>query len=133
MFIHISGQYIIYGAIDCSLRVLGSQFDLDPGKLSDLERRSAQTSTDLRDLLLDECFRQGKIKSWQPEFVTVLEKPALGQRSIADEIRKKFSESTGLNGFCCLIYQHYCHNSSVTLAIPDINGNIRVIFFINGQ
>ena len=79
-----------FTTIDCSLRALGSQFDLDQGKLSDLERRSAQTSTDLRELLLDECFKQEKIKSWQ-QFVTVLEKPALGQRSIADEIRKKFS------------------------------------------
>ena len=79
-----------FKTIDCSLRVLGSQFGLDPGKLSDLERCSAQTSTDLRDLLLDECFRQEKIKSWQ-QFVTVLQKPALGQRSIADEVKKKLS------------------------------------------
>ena len=79
-----------FRTIDCSLRVLGSQFRLDPGNLNDLERRSAQTSTDLRELLLDECFKQEKIKSWQ-QFVTVLQKPAVGQRSIVDEIRKKFS------------------------------------------
>ena len=63
----------------------------------------------------------------------VLEKLALGQRSIADEIRKKFSELTGLDGLGCLIHQHYCHNSYVTLVIHNINGNIRVIFIINGQ
>ena len=79
--------------IDCSLRVLGSQFDLEPSKLSDLEHQAAQGPMDLRLLLLDECFKQEKIKSWY-QFVTVLEKPALDQRTIAGEIRRRFSSVT---------------------------------------
>ena len=78
-----------FTTIDCSLRVLGSQFGLDPGKLTDLER-SAQSSSDLRERILEECFKQEKITSWY-QFVTVLEKPALSQKSIADDVRKRFS------------------------------------------
>jgi hypothetical protein len=76
--------------IDCSLRVLGSQFGLEPSKLSDLEHQAAQGSMNLRLLLLDECFTQEKIKSWH-QFVTVLGKPALDQRTMAGEIRRRFS------------------------------------------
>ena len=78
-----------FTTIDCSLRVLGSQFRLDPGKLTDLER-SAQSSSDLRERILEECFKQEKITSWY-QFVTVLEKPALSQKSIADDVRRRFS------------------------------------------
>ena len=76
-----------FTTIDCSLRVLGSQFGIDPGKLTDLERCSAPS--DLRLLLLDECFKLEKITSWH-QFVTVLEKPALNQNGIADDIRRRF-------------------------------------------
>ena len=76
--------------MDCSLRVLGSQFGLEPSKLSDLEYQAAQDPMNLRLLLLDECFKQEKIKSWL-QFVTVLEKPALDQRTIAGEIRRRFN------------------------------------------
>ena len=39
-----------FARIDCSLRVLGSQFGLEPSELTDLERFSANTSTDMRQL-----------------------------------------------------------------------------------
>ena len=75
--------------IDCSLRVLGSQFGLETSKLTDLEHQ-ATDPMNLRQLLLDECFKQEKITSWH-QFVTVLERPALDQRSIANEVRRRFS------------------------------------------
>ena len=81
-----------FAKIDCSLRVLGSQFGLEPSRLTDLERLSAQTLMDNRQLLLEECFKLEKITSWH-QFVSVLEKPAVDQRSIADDIRRRFSLS----------------------------------------
>ena len=78
--------------IDCSLRVLGSQFGIEPSKLTDLERRSGQALMDLRQLLLDECFKLEKITSWR-QFVTVLEKPIVKEQSIADDIRSRFNLS----------------------------------------
>lgn len=117
--------------IDCSLRVLGSQFGLDPSKLTDLERCSAPA--DLRQLLLDECFRQEKITSWH-QFVTVLEKPALNQKSIANRIRKRFGgqlfSRQDLNGFICLIYDS--HKPYVSTRIHIIHGGIRIVFIIIG-
>ena len=79
-----------FANIDCSLRVLGSQFGLEPSRLTDLERLSAQTFMDHRQLLLEECFKQEKITSWH-QFMKVLEKPAVNQKSIADDIRRRFS------------------------------------------
>ena len=81
-----------FAKIDCSLRVLGSQFGLEPSKLTDLERLSAQTLMDHRQLLLEECFKHEKITSWH-QFVTVLEKPAVCQKSLAEDIRRRFSFS----------------------------------------
>ena len=78
--------------IDCSLRVLGSQFGIEPSKLTDLERRSGQALMDFRQLLLDECFKLEKITSWH-QFVTVLEKPIVNEQSIADDIRSRFHMS----------------------------------------
>ena len=73
--------------IDCNLRVLGSQFGLEPSELTDLELRSVQTSTDFRMLLLDKCFEKEKITSWE-QFVSVLEKPVLIQTGVSMEIRR---------------------------------------------
>ena len=73
--------------IDCNLRVLGSQFGLEPSELTDLELRSVQTSTDFRLLLLNKCFEKEKITSWE-QFVSVLEKPVLIQAGVAMEIRR---------------------------------------------
>ena len=78
--------------IDCSLRVLGSQFGIEPSKLTDLERRSGQALMDFRQLLLDECFKLEKITSWH-QFVTVLEKPIVNEKSIAVDIRSRFNLS----------------------------------------
>ena len=76
--------------IDCSLRVLGSQFGLEPSELTDLERSSTNMSTDLRQLLLDKCFNKEKITSLE-QFASVLEKPALNQTGLAKEIRNRLS------------------------------------------
>ena len=86
-----------FAKIDCSLRVLGSQFGLEPSRLTDLERLSAQTLMDNRQLLLEECFKLEKITSWH-QFVSVLEKPAVCQKSIADDIRRRFSLSRQVSG-----------------------------------
>ena len=75
--------------IDCSLRVLGSQFGLEPSELTDLERQSAQN---LRQLLLNKCFSKEKITSME-QFASVLDKPALKQYGIARDIRKRFGPS----------------------------------------
>ena len=73
--------------IDCNLRVLGSQFGLEPSELTDLELRSVHTSTDFRMLLLNKCFEKEKITSWE-QFVSVLEKPVLIQTAVAKEIKR---------------------------------------------
>ena len=78
--------------IDCSLRVLGSQFGLEPSELTDLERQSAQTAINLRQLLLNKCFSKEKITSME-QFASVLEKRALKQHGIARDIRKRFGPS----------------------------------------
>ena len=79
-----------FARIDCSLRVLGSQLGLEPSELTDLERFSLNTSTDLRQLLLDKCFNKEKITSLE-QFASVLEKPALNQTGLAKEIRNRLS------------------------------------------
>ena len=79
-----------FARIDCSLRVLGSQFGLEPSELTDLASFSTQTSTDMRQLLLDKCFNKEKISSLE-QFASVLEKPALNQTGLAKEIRNRLS------------------------------------------
>lgn len=78
-----------FKTVGCNLRVLGSQLGLEPSELNDLDRRAARERTDLTELLLEECFKKEKITSWH-EFVTVLEKPALAENSIAKDIRSRF-------------------------------------------
>ena len=78
-----------FSRIDCSLRVLGSQFGLEPSELTDLENRSAQTSINPRELLLEECFTKEKITSMD-QFVSVLDRRILRQTAITNEIRKSF-------------------------------------------
>ena len=56
--------------LDCNLRVLGSQLGLKTSELNNLDRRSEREGTDLKELLLDECFKKEKITSWL-QFVTV--------------------------------------------------------------
>ena len=75
-----------FSNMDCSLRVVGSQFGLEPSELTDLENRSAQTSI---SLLLDKCFTKEKITSMD-QFVSVLDRRILRQTAITNEIRKSF-------------------------------------------
>ena len=75
--------------VGCNLRVLGSQLGLEPSELNELDRRSEREGTDIIELLLEECFKKEKIKSWY-QFVTVLEKPALAQNNIVKDIRSRF-------------------------------------------
>jgi hypothetical protein len=83
--------------IRCNLRVLGSQLGLEPSELNDLDHRSEREGTDLRELLLEECFKKEKITSWH-QFVTVLEKPALAQNSIVKDIRSRFLDLRQYSG-----------------------------------
>lgn len=78
-----------FDRVTCSLRVLGSQLGLEPYELDDLERMSAQTLSNPRQLLVDECFKKEKLTSWH-QLATVLEKPALRQRKIASDIRRQY-------------------------------------------
>ena len=75
--------------VGCNLRVLGSQLGLEPSELNDLDRRSEREGTDIVELLLEECFKKEKIKSWH-QFVNVIEKPALAQNNIVKDIRSRF-------------------------------------------
>ena len=62
---------------------------LEPSEVNELDRRSEREGTDIIELLLEECFKKEKIKSWH-QFVTVLEKPALAQNNIVKDIRSRF-------------------------------------------
>ena len=81
-----------FSEVTCNLRVLGSQLGLKPYELDDLRLRE---QSDPRQILVDECFNKDKITSWQ-ELVNVLEKPALNQGAIADQIRGKFLRQSSL-------------------------------------
>ena len=81
-----------FSEVTCNLRVLGSQLGLKPYELDDLRLRE---QSDPRQILLDECFNKDNITSWQ-ELVSVLEKPALNQGAIADQIRGKFLRQVSL-------------------------------------
>ena len=75
-----------FSALTCNLRVLGSQLRLEPYELDDLW---SQKPSDIRQRLLEECFKKEKITSWQ-QFVDVLEKPSVSQQAIAEKIKERY-------------------------------------------
>ena len=81
-----------FSEITCNPRALGSQLGLKPYELDDLRLRE---QSDPWQILVNECFNKDKITSWQ-QLVSVLEKPALNQRAIAEKIRGKFLRQSSL-------------------------------------
>ena len=75
-----------FSELTCNLRVLGSQLGFEPYELDDLNR---QNQTDFRQVLASECFKKEKIKSWQ-HLVDLLNKPAVNQQAMADQIKQRF-------------------------------------------
>lgn len=93
-----------FSELTCNLRVLGSQLRLEPYELDDLW---SQRPSNVRQRLLEECFKKEKIESWQ-QFVDVLEKPAINQQAIAEKIRERYLHSPASGNL---------HSSSVEIRI----------------
>ena len=79
-----------FSELTCNLRVLGSQLRLKPYELDDLW--SQTQASNVRQRLLEECFKKEKITCWQ-QLVDVLEKPAVNQQAIAEKIRERYLQS----------------------------------------
>ena len=77
-----------FSEVTCNPRVLGSHLGLEPYELDDPV--SLRKQSDPKQSLVDECFKKGKLRSWQ-QLADVLERPALNQGAIANKIRREFS------------------------------------------
>ena len=77
-----------FSKMTCNLRVLGSQFGLEPYELDEIEhQRTFLCEQRLR--LLEKCVSKEKLTSWE-HLAATLEKPALNLRRMANEIRDKY-------------------------------------------
>ena len=77
-----------FSRMACNLRVLGSQFGLEPYELDEIEHQRTNLC-EQRVRLLEECVSKEKLTSWE-HLAATLEKPALNLRTMASEIRDKY-------------------------------------------
>ena len=77
-----------FSKMTCNLRVLGSQFGLEPYELDEIEHQRAFLC-EQRQNLLEKCVSKEKLTSWE-HLAATLEKPALNLRRMANEIRDKY-------------------------------------------
>lgn len=76
-----------FSKMTCNLRVLGSQFGLEPYELDEVDE-NCKTLADRKQRLLGELIRKEKLKSWE-QLASTLERPALKLRRLAIEIKQK--------------------------------------------
>ena len=76
-----------FSELTCNLRVLGSQFGLEPYELDEIEHQ-CPFLCEQRLRLLDKCVSKEKLTSWE-HLAATLEKPAVNLRRLAREIRDK--------------------------------------------
>ena len=76
-----------FSKMTCNLRVLGSQFGLEPYELDEVEE-NCKTLADRKQGLLEELIRKEKLTSWE-QLANTLERPALKLRRLAIEIKQK--------------------------------------------
>jgi hypothetical protein len=77
-----------FDKMPCNLRVLGSQFGLEPYELDEIEHQRTHLC-EQRHSLLEKCISKEKLISWE-HLAATLEKPALNLRRMAKEIRDKY-------------------------------------------
>ena len=80
----IRGYFI---KLTCNLRVLGSQFGLEPYELDEIEDQRVRLC-ERKQNLLEKCVSKEKLTSWE-HLAATLEKPAVNLRRMAREIRDK--------------------------------------------
>ena len=78
---------LCFSKMTCSLRVLGSQFGLEPYELDEVDE-NCKTLADRKQRLLEELIRKEKLTSWE-QLASTLERPALKLWRLAIEIKRK--------------------------------------------